>query len=56
MNSLYGRFGINPKSMITIICSKEESDLHVKKQGFMWRHALGEPPFVGQPFHCPADD
>ena len=36
MNSLYGRFGINPQSTITEICTREQYEQFLRKPGFMW--------------------
>lgn len=46
MNSLYGRFGINPKSTITKICSQEEYDNRIRKDGFLYGELLGENHYL----------
>lgn len=43
LNSLYGRFGINPESTTSIILSTKESiDFSLKNEGFIQKYPLGE--------------
>lgn len=46
MNSLYGRFGINPKSTITEICNKERHDLLLKRDNFVSGNMLSEHYYI----------
>lgn len=47
MNSLYGRFGINPVSTITEICSKVRYEQMLRQKGsFMFAEALGDEYFI----------
>lgn len=38
MNSLYGRFGINPESSVTEICSESRYNVLLRKEGFFVSH------------------
>lgn len=42
MNSLYGRFGINPESVVTEICGRERFDTLVDKERFIIAEELSE--------------
>ena len=42
MNSLYGRFGINPNRTISEICDTERKDQLIRKKGFTSAHPLCE--------------
>ena len=42
MNSLYGRFGINPESVVTEICGRERYDTLVDKERFIIAEELNE--------------
>lgn len=44
MNSLYGRFGINPRCTITEICSNERYKHVLRKSGFLY--GWGEELFI----------
>lgn len=41
MNSLYGRFGINPRSTITEICGEAQYNELLMLNGFQSAHPLG---------------
>ncbi|KAK0607785.1 hypothetical protein LWI29_020473 [Acer saccharum] len=42
MNSLYGRFGINPESVITKICGRKRYDTLVDKERFIIAEELND--------------
>lgn len=42
MNSLYGRFGINPETTVTEICSNEKYMKFLKESGFMHAYPIKE--------------
>lgn len=46
MNSLYGRFGINPESLVTEICNKERYDFLIKKGNISTADKLSEDYFI----------
>ncbi|EPS72962.1 hypothetical protein M569_01793, partial [Genlisea aurea] len=46
MNSLYGRFGINPESLVTEICNKKERDEYLKKENFQSAEMLNENYYI----------
>ena len=46
LNSLYGRFGIHPKSTITLICDDNKYNIFLKKDEFIDGHKLKENNWV----------
>jgi hypothetical protein len=46
MNSLYGRFGINPKSEITEICNRDKYNHFLRKDEFLYGDKLGEHNYI----------
>jgi len=46
MNSLYGRFGINPKSTKTDICGKDRYNVLVKSEGFIGGEMLSDELYL----------
>lgn len=46
MNSLYGRFGINPESMMTVICDKEKYDSMLMMPNFIDGLRLSEKYYI----------
>jgi hypothetical protein len=46
MNSLYGRFGINPESTNTVICDRAKYDELVQKDNFMWGDKLSDHTYI----------
>jgi len=46
LNSLYGRFGIHPKSTITLICDDNKYNIFMKKDSFIDGHKLKENNWV----------
>lgn len=46
MNSLYGRFGINPQSTITEVCDKNRYDYLVKRDNLIFGDKLSELYYI----------
>lgn len=46
MNSLYGRFGINPESTITVICDKAKYDSFLFKDNFLFGDKLSDQYYI----------
>lgn len=46
MNSLYGRFGINPRSTITEICDKERFDIILNSGNFIFGDSLNDSHYI----------
>lgn len=46
MNSLYGRFGINPKTTITEICDKERHDFLLKRDNYINGNMLSKDYYI----------
>jgi hypothetical protein len=46
MNSLYGRFGINPLCRVTDIVSKDERENLLKRDGFMFSEQISQNCYV----------
>lgn len=46
LNSLYGRFGINPKSTITEICKPDRYNLLIKKKEIIFGDILSEDSYI----------
>lgn len=46
MNSLYGRFGISPESLLTLICTADETDKMIYKPNFQSSDQLTDDKFL----------
>lgn len=55
MNSLYGRFGINPHSTITEICNTDKYNLLLKKSSFISGDKISNDSFIVT-YHNNSDD
>lgn len=51
MNSLYGRFGINPKSTITEVCSRERYDYLTHNKNFVTADKLSDSYYIVSYIH-----
>lgn len=57
MNSLYGRFGLNPESTLTEICNKSRFDEWIKKDNFKSGEKLNDQYYlVSYSSNCYSDD
>lgn len=46
MNSLYGRFGINPRSTITEVCDREREDSLTQRDNLIYGDKLSEHYYI----------
>ena len=46
MNSLYGRFGINPESTTTEVCDRARYDELIQKDNFIWGDKLSDHTYI----------
>lgn len=46
MNSLYGRFGINPESTVSELCSKERYEELMMKDNFIYGNGLSDHYYI----------
>lgn len=46
MNSLYGRFGINPECVVTEILSKEDRDIHLRYSKYIFDEMLTDNKYI----------